>query len=338
MFRQTRARGMADSATIVQAQGRRLAKLIRGDGSVEQYDSAKTVNLLTARVPDLDALAGLLHRLALRRDCCMVRGAIVDPARTKAVRRLCRPCPKTGDAPTLAEHARRWLALDLDSVPLDPSVDRLDLLACARAVTWRLPDPLRNARCIVQATASHGIKPGARLRLWYWLARPLTNPECKAWLKRAPADLSLFSPAQPHYTAAPIFIGMADPLPARLAMLPGHAAAVPPDRDVLLPPKPAQEAPARPLGGLRPGARGGGAGRFAALLATVRNAPDGKRHPTLFWAACRAGEMVASGDLDAERAAAALAQAAMDGGGAEHPRALRTAHDGIAQGRAGGAA
>ncbi len=329
---------MADTATIVVAQGRRLAKLIRGDGTVEQYDSAKTINLHPVDLPDLDALAVLLHRLALRRDCCMVRGAIIDPDRTKAVRRLCRPCPNTGDQPTLAEHARHWLALDLDSVPLDEGVDRLDLLACARAVTWRLPDPLRNARCIVQATSSHAIKPGARLRLWYWLARPLTNAECKGWLKQAPVDLSLFSPAQPHYTAAPIFIGMADPLPARLAMLPGEAVAVPPDRDALLPPKPAQEAPRKPLGGLRHIALGSGAGRFAALLATVRNAPDGKRHPRLYWAACRAGEMVAAGELDGDRAAAALAQAAMDGGGAEHPRALRTAHDGIAQGRAGGAA
>jgi hypothetical protein len=42
--------------------------------------------------------------------------------------------------------------------------------------------------------------------------------------------------------------------------------------------------------------------------------------------------MVARGDVNAAAAAAALAQAAMDGGGRDAQRAGRTARDGIARG------
>jgi hypothetical protein len=261
-----------------------------------------------------------------------VRGAIIDPARTRSVRRLCHPDPETGDAPTLREAAHSWIALDLDSVPLPDDVDRLDLPACAQAVVWRLPEPFHGAACIVQATASHGIKPGARLRLWFWCARALDSAECKRWLRGSPVDLTLYSPAQPHYTATPVFAGRSDPLPRRLVTLSGSPAVIPPSRDALLPPTgPVIHAgrahrPFRGLGG------GGAAARLAGLLCAVQRAPEGLRHPTLFWASCRAGEMVARGDVNAAAAAAALAQAAMDGGGRDAQRAGRTARDGIARG------
>jgi hypothetical protein len=46
------------------------------------------------------------------------------------------------------------------------------------------------------------------------------------------------------------------------------------------------------------------------LIRTVAAAHEGQRNNALFWAACRAGEMVASGLLDAAATAAVLAEAA----------------------------
>ncbi len=77
-------------------------------------------------------------------------------------------------------------------------------------------------------------------------------------------------------------------------------------------------------------------GRLAGLIRAVGSAPDGQRHTTLFWAACRAGELVAEGAIGPGAAAAALVQGAMDGGGRDRRRAEATARDGIARGMSEG--
>jgi hypothetical protein len=321
-----------DFITVIRARGRRLCKLVHADGTTEGYDSARQVDLHQVDLPDLEGLAALLEQLAPRRDVCLVRGEIVDPARTVGVRRLCHPDAETGDQPTLREAAHRWLALDLDSLPMDRAIDPREIEDCARAVVRRLPEAFHDAACIVQATTSHGIKPGARLRLWYWCSRPVTNAECKIWLAQASVDRTLFTPAQPHYTATPVFAGWDDPLPRRLGRLAGAPVVVPPPQEVLTP----LQRPATDPGCLGAGAEwpGGGSAvvRFTALVCAVRRAVEGQRHPVLFWAACRAGEMVAAGELRAESAAAVLAQAAIEAGGRDARQAARTARDGIARG------
>lgn len=51
--------------------------------------------------------------------------------------------------------------------------------------------------------------------------------------------------------------------------------------------------------------------RVTGLLRTVNEASEGTRNDTLHWAACRVGEMVATGELsDARRAADALSHVA----------------------------
>ncbi|MCK8788240.1 hypothetical protein M0638_28215, partial [Roseomonas sp. NAR14] len=70
-----------DGITVIEAHGRRLCKLIRADGTGEGYDSARTLNLHHVVAADHGTLAALLHDLAGRRSCAVVRGAIADPAR-----------------------------------------------------------------------------------------------------------------------------------------------------------------------------------------------------------------------------------------------------------------
>ncbi|NGM20707.1 hypothetical protein G3576_11845 [Roseomonas stagni] len=321
-----------DAITVVHAPGRRFAKLIHANGIVEAQQRTRTVNLHTLQLPGLWALATLLEEFEQRPDMCVVRGAILDADRAHAVRRLLHRDPKTGEAPTLREVPRRWIALDVDSLPVPEGMDPADLEANARAILPLLPAPFRVAKLVVQATASHGIKPGARLRLWGWCNRPVTSAECKAWLAAAPVDRSLYSAVQPHYTAAPVFVGWADHLPRRLAFLEGLEEVVVPPAPLLAPspPPPAATALRRP-GRLY---SGGEVMRFARLLRVVQDAVEGERHRLLFWASCRAGELVAAGILDETTAHAALVQAAMDGGGKDRRNAEATARDGIARGAA----
>lgn len=323
--------GASCALTIIEAQGRILAKRWRPDGTCEQYDRARTVNLHARSVADLAALADVLRDLLTQPRKCIVRGEPIDPARTMGVRRLVHPDPDTGEAPTLREVPRRWVALDLDSVPVPAGTDLRDLAACARAVVPRLPRAFRDVSCIVNATASHGIKPGARLRLWYWLSRPTTGAELVEWFKASRVDPVTFRAAQPIYTAAPLFLGCADPLPERLALVPGAGAVVAVPAPAML--RPVRTPPA-PFAGPW---RGDGAARLEGLSSVVRSAPEGSRHRALYWAACRAGEMVAAGIVGADAVASRLASAAMDGGGKDRRNAEATARDGVRRGQGGAA-
>ncbi len=263
--------------TVVRARGRRLAKLIRRDGAAEGYDAAKTVDLHPRRVAGLVGLHALLEALADRPDCCAVRGEPADPARVLGVRRLSRDDARTGDAATLREMPRRWVALDLDDLPLPAATDPRDLAACRAAVAPLLPAAFGAAACLVQATARHAIRPGARLRLWFWLSRPVGGTELRLWLRGAPVDASIFRCAQPIYTARPLFEAgaAADPLPRRLAMLPGTAAVEAPDAAAPAPPR--RVAAAVPL----PTPARGDRYAMAALAragAAIRRG-EGGRHP-----------------------------------------------------------
>jgi hypothetical protein len=221
---------MTDTITVLRAHGRRLAKAVNADGSIEDYDLVRTVDLAEVQVEGLAGLGALLQRLAAHRDCCVVRGRIADASRVKGVRRLLHRDTESGDEPTLREEPRRWAALDFDSLARPDWIEHGDLLACGCVAIEVLPDAFRSAGFVVQATAGHGLKPGIRIRLWCWLSRTTSGSELKYWLRSSPVDRSIFAAAQVIYTAAPIFLeGAFDPLPIRLDFIPGAAEVIVPD-------------------------------------------------------------------------------------------------------------
>jgi len=302
----------ACGATIVETASPALllAKRWRADGTCADYDRARRVSLAPVALDDLDALARLLEHLAGRPRCCIVRAAIADPSRVVGVRRLLHPDPDTGEAATLAEVPRRWCALDLDSVPLPAGTDPRDLERCARHALALLPPAFRVARCIVQATAGHGIKPGARLRLWFWLSRPTLGAELARWLAGSPVDPSCFRAAQPHYTAAPLFDGRPDPLPRRLALLPGAEVVEVPPPAALRPPPP----PPRPQ---RAAIADDGAGALVWGRAYIASAPLGARHDTALRVAGWLFALAREGRVRAETIAPAVAAGLVAAGKSE---------------------
>jgi hypothetical protein len=297
-----------ETITVIRARGRRLAKVIRGDGTVEGYDSARRVDLVQLNIPNLLALELLLRWLERQQDCCVVRGGIADAARVCHVRRLLHADPKTGDIPTLRDVPRRWVAFDFDDVPRPENVAVSDLVACARVAIRALPKVFHDTACIAQATARHGITSGVvRLRLWHWLDRPANGAELRRWLHGVPVDHSVFGAVQPIYTAAPLFCGGAtDPLDERLIRVQGARAIVPvPPASALTPPPPRMAV--TPDAGRA--ARYGFTALTAATARVVR-AADGIRHPTLLAEACGLAGLVSRGLLPDCTAATALAGAA----------------------------
>jgi hypothetical protein len=105
------------------------------------------------------------------------------------------------------------LHADGDPAPISPVRDWAIVI---RAAIITLPAEFHDASGYWQMTSSAGIKSGIRLRLWYWLDRPISDDEAKRWLHGAPIDTSLYGAVALHYTAAPIFEPPElDPVPLR---------------------------------------------------------------------------------------------------------------------------
>ncbi|WP_307139904.1 hypothetical protein [Pseudoroseomonas cervicalis] len=282
-----------------------MAKVWRQDGTCRPYDNVRFYNLHPHPIADLASLAETLRGLLPLRYACVLRGATVNGEIMKQVRRLLHPDQKTGEAPTLREVPRRWVALDLDGIPLPEGTDPRDLVACAEAVRPRLPHAFRDAAAIIGATASHGIKSGARLRWWAWLSRPVIGAELVQWFVGFPVDAATFRPVQPIYTARPFFAGgREDPIPERLAMLPGA-------REVVQVPLPAM---LRPVKIAAPAVvsssrefRGGGAAALQYARRTLAAAPIGTRHETAKRMAAFLAHLARTGEVSADDAVRAVA-------------------------------
>jgi hypothetical protein len=126
---------------------------------------------------------------------------------------------------------------DLDPDPIDPV---RDWSICLKAMVATLPPELHDTTCYYQQTSSAGIKPGVRMRAWWWLDRPITDAEAKRWFKRSPVDASLYGSVAVHYVAAPIFDPPElDPVPVRSGFWWRHRNTVPvPDLSERPKPKP----------------------------------------------------------------------------------------------------
>ncbi len=280
-----------DSLTVLRARRRRLAKRIDRNGSIQDYDDAKHFDLTEIPVDGLDHLEDDLRRLLHQPDRCVVRGAIADPGRATWVRRLLHP---DGDDPaSLIDVPRRWLALDVDGLARPAAIAAGNLNACAGIAIAALPPEFHDARCVAQATAGHGYKPGVRLRLWYWLDRPVGGAGLKRWLAASLVDHALFGAAQICYTAAPVFNGGRDPLPDRMCRLPGAAQVAVPELPAPVP-QPAV-VPVKPQSGLS---------RYAEVALDnacrrIIEAQDGERNRTINSAAYGIGRLAGAGAIPA---------------------------------------
>jgi hypothetical protein len=231
----------------------------------------------------------------------VVRGAIADLGRVHAVRRLLHP--DDSDPASLIDVPRRWLALDVDGLARPATVAAEDIPACAEVAIAQLPGEFSGVRCIAQATASHGFKPGIRLRLWYWLDRPVCGAELKRWLLSRPVDHSLFGAAQVIYTAAPIFEDHHDPLPTRMIRLQGAAQVVVPA--LPQPERQADPKPVKPATGL---SRYGEAGLDNACTRIIAAGMD-DQNKTLNRESYSIGRLAGAGAVPAAFARAVLLHA-----------------------------
>jgi hypothetical protein len=239
-----------DFVTVLTSKGPRLTKrwYRGGDGEpqCEDYQNAKRFKVEKKPIASLDDLKRIIDEIGPR--SCLILGRLKDGADpTDAVRRLHDRKLDDGavEPATIEDTVHYWLPIDVDSVEarddkgeFDPVADPRRAICC---VFQRLPPEFWTADCVWQFTSGAGFKAGIRIRLYFWLSRPLTGAEMKAWLGSWDVvDPSIYVPTQPIYAAPPVFEGVADPVQQRSGMLYLLGPVVPPDSILTNPQKKAK--------------------------------------------------------------------------------------------------
>lgn len=194
---------------------------------VEPYGLAKYFFVDVLEPDSLQDVFQVLQVLENDPRSAVVRGELLpDVSTDEPIRRLLRP--KDGEPATLQDCARPWVMIDVDhNVVHDQQADPE---GAARLVVESLPEHFQGADCIWQCSSSAGLNKEVKVHLWFWLPRPMTSAEVRQWVSKLglidQVDMSVFSPIQLHYTAAPIFEGVEDPMSSRLGFLEGDRRSV----------------------------------------------------------------------------------------------------------------
>ena len=206
-----------------------------------------------------------------------VRGRPLPSINRHHTRRLLHKDPKTGEPPTFAPQARRWLMVDCDHLLAPPLTDVIVHPDDAvQYVVGRLPPEFHDTTVFSQFSSSQGLpgsEPFISLHLWYLCARAYSDEELKRWVSSVNrteklVDPALYNAVQPHYVAAPLFFGMPDPLPLRHGVWEGLYDEL----ELIIPPADAEDPEKIAAGGYEPGA---GVEHFLAQI----GGPGGFREP-----------------------------------------------------------
>lgn len=190
---------------------------------VQGYDHAKH---FTREVIDVDDKGKWLKRIADERHSFATLGAPNDNWPQGAVRRRLSASGEDGQA-TLEDVPRLWLPVDIDEIDFTPDAPLSDGEYFALEVMDMLRLPKRT-HCVWHLTGSHGVEGRYRIRLWVKLARAMTCAQMKRFARAkwkhlsGVVDLSVYAPAQPIYTGAPVFVGMDDPVERRVGYIAGR--------------------------------------------------------------------------------------------------------------------
>lgn len=193
-------------AMVILQSANRLAcakTFVKSDTGVTEtsYGFETTWHPQTLQLSGIRSLAKRLTNVAKRNDRIVVYGSLVDEEANPIPR---KKYDDPGSPTSLVDAKRHWLALDVDEYEADSSEEFV--LNC-------LPPAFHQVTYWLQKTSSHGIKPGLRCRLWFWLDMAVHNEVLKEFAKTIEGvDPSIYLCIQPIYICAPRFVNMDDPV------------------------------------------------------------------------------------------------------------------------------
>lgn len=122
-----------------------------------------------------------------------------------------------------------WMMIDIDSLECPSSIDPIASpeYVIEHAIN-ELPTEFKDVSCHRQFSSSMGVDGGKLIKahLWFWLTDKKTSSELRDWAHSLNhtrgyklIDPVVFNIVQTHYTAAPVFEGVVDPLTKRSGLL-----------------------------------------------------------------------------------------------------------------------
>jgi hypothetical protein len=202
------------------------------DGQISKLGAPMPKYFLIRREPveTIDDLANLLVRLESERDAFVIRGTPIGNFGLNPTRRLKHA---DGDIqPTFysSPAGERWLCVDFDKVvaPTHFDVAQQPVLGFLY-LRHRLPSEFHRTAFIGQWSASAGMDGWKTIsaHLWFMLKEPQTDDVLNQWAKNVPGiDARLYNTVQPHFTCAPAFTGLADPIQNRTLLIDDHEDTV----------------------------------------------------------------------------------------------------------------
>ena len=226
---------LTDTLSVLTHSRNKVTKTWQADGTVSAFDDAKYYKLAPRNVDGIHGLSVLLTELALDPHSCLIRGT---PVSVDAM---------AGRDGFQYRHGYVRKALDyFDDQPLHSVMIDVDGYhsfawdeianpreAIDEFIVTQLPAEWHGTAYHWHLSSSHGhpSKAGAGLRvhLWFWLARPLTSAQLKAYASETglKADLALFNPVQAHFTANPVMApGVTDTVTKRSGFVQGERRVV----------------------------------------------------------------------------------------------------------------
>jgi putative DNA primase/helicase len=188
-----------------------------GHISSTSYPRATWFSAQCGSITSIHQLSEVLSHLESRRDACVIRGELmpgIDPSHLRRTKYAKQDAPASFRD---VEGGLRWAMIDVDKVPLPNGLSIDDHDAVVSCAIDQLPAWLHDVTCHVQLSSSYGVtsRDKASMHLWFWFDRTVTDRELVELTRDYPVDPALYNAVQIHYTAAPVFEGMADPLQRR---------------------------------------------------------------------------------------------------------------------------
>ena len=170
---------------LTSANHKPLVKTFSGTDLIEQpFAVGKDFKVTEEPASDLQSLSKVLQRIENDPTRTIIRGSLIE-GQTNPV-----PRNKT----TFTATPRQWCMIDIDSLAWDGDIN--DQQAILAHAIQQLPSEFQAVDFWYHFSSSMGIKAGIRVHLWFWLERPCSDYEMKAWLSGCPVDLRLFNPSK----------------------------------------------------------------------------------------------------------------------------------------------
>ena len=223
----------ADTLSILTHSRNKVTKTWKANGTIAAFDDAKYYTLTQTAVSSIESLSALLASLSARPNSCLIRGLpVTDEVAASRDGEQHRPNLVRKALDYFDDQALHSVMIDVDGFhpfAWDPIANPLESIQ--EFIATQLPSEWQSAAYHWHLSSSFGhpskADGGLRVHLWFWLSRPLTSAQLKAYAKAAglAADVALFNPVQAHFTANPVMEeGVIDTIKQRSGYIPGDSS------------------------------------------------------------------------------------------------------------------